>query len=352
MSDLGKKLKEAREAQKLSVSEISLSTKIGARMIKALEEGDHKALPALPFAKGFVRSYAAYLKLDQDEMVRIFLEEMGEGLAPAPTPEEIEEKEAAVSSSASVEALSSGSSFSRFMILGGVLALILAVVGVKSLVEKYKREGEVSEIADSAVIPIEKEETSESLEAAEKAAEMESASESAAKDPKTTVEASEAATTVSESPSTKSAVAPKADLVKNEPPKQELPKPEAPQSEPQKTEPQKVEEKKAEVTPPTPVKEETPTTTEAAATAGPEEKPSSAPKREVLIEALDKVRVSINLGGTNQVLNLEAGEVHLLRSSEAVVLDISDGGAVNLVVNGRSRGVPGSLGQAKKVRFP
>ncbi|NCN95739.1 MAG: hypothetical protein GW917_03365, partial [Bdellovibrionales bacterium] len=217
---------------------------------------------------------------------------------------------------------------------------------------KYKREGEVSEIANSAVIPIEKEETSESSEDAKKAAEMDSASESAAQDQKTTVEASEAATTISESPSTGSTVAPKEDLVKNEPLKQELPKPVAPQPEPQKTEPQKIEEKKAEVAPPTPVKEETPTTSEAVAAREPEEKPSSAPKREVLIEALDKVRVTVSLGGKNQVLNLEAGEVHLLRSSEAVVLDISDGGAVNLVVNGRSRGVPGSLGQAKKVRFP
>ena len=43
--------------------------------LKALEEGNFKILPALPFAKGFVRSYSAYLKLDPDQMVQLFLEE-------------------------------------------------------------------------------------------------------------------------------------------------------------------------------------------------------------------------------------------------------------------------------------
>ena len=44
--------------------------------LKAIEDGRFKDLPGLTYASGFVRSYADYLGLDGEEMVRRFREEI------------------------------------------------------------------------------------------------------------------------------------------------------------------------------------------------------------------------------------------------------------------------------------
>ena len=83
----GKLLKENRESQQLSISEVAMSTKINSAMLKAIEEGQLEKLPAKTFLRGFVQAYASYLKLDVDEVMNMFYEEMG-----STTPEiEIEE---------------------------------------------------------------------------------------------------------------------------------------------------------------------------------------------------------------------------------------------------------------------
>lgn len=74
MDTLGGYLKEAREEQGLTYEQLTAKTRIPEKHLQALEEEDYQRLPAKVFTKGFVRSYARTLGLDEEEAVRRFLE--------------------------------------------------------------------------------------------------------------------------------------------------------------------------------------------------------------------------------------------------------------------------------------
>ncbi len=65
----GATLRETRQAQGLDIPAIANRLKIRSVYLRALEEEDIAALPARPFAIGFLRSYARLLKLDPDPLV-------------------------------------------------------------------------------------------------------------------------------------------------------------------------------------------------------------------------------------------------------------------------------------------
>ncbi len=62
---VGKLLKEARESQSLSVADVAGRIKFAPRQVEALEADDFAHLPELAFVRGFVRSYARLLHLDE-----------------------------------------------------------------------------------------------------------------------------------------------------------------------------------------------------------------------------------------------------------------------------------------------
>lgn len=99
-------------------------------------------------------------------------------------------------------------------------------------------------------------------------------------------------------------------------------------------------------------------TTEAKATAATDAKPETPPtgvkgmKNEIILEALDKVDVKFQVKGETKLLSLAPTQVHTIHSNHSVVLDLSDGGAVNIIVNGRDQGPPGTLGQPKQIKIP
>ncbi|MCG0237912.1 MAG: DUF4115 domain-containing protein [Firmicutes bacterium] len=67
---IGKKLREAREAQGLTLAMAEDATKIRKKYLLALEEGRESDLPGEVYTKGFLRSYANFLGLDGDALVR------------------------------------------------------------------------------------------------------------------------------------------------------------------------------------------------------------------------------------------------------------------------------------------
>jgi cytoskeletal protein RodZ len=74
----GEKLKQEREKRKMTLEEISVSTKIGARMLQALEENKFNQLPGGIFNKGFVRAYSRCIGLDEDQTVADYLQASGD----------------------------------------------------------------------------------------------------------------------------------------------------------------------------------------------------------------------------------------------------------------------------------
>ncbi len=78
MPSFGEKLKLEREKRKITLEQISVSTKIGTRMLQALEEDKFNQLPGGIFNKGFVRAYSRFLGLDEDQTVADYLQASGD----------------------------------------------------------------------------------------------------------------------------------------------------------------------------------------------------------------------------------------------------------------------------------
>lgn len=72
MESFGQQLKSLREQKGLSIQEISEKTKIAIANLELLEKDKFELLPPKVFIKGFVRSYAQCLGVNQDEMVKRF----------------------------------------------------------------------------------------------------------------------------------------------------------------------------------------------------------------------------------------------------------------------------------------
>jgi cytoskeleton protein RodZ len=73
MSSFGARLKHERESRKISLDEIATSTKISKRHLVELEEERFSDLPGGIFNKGFVRAYAKFVGLNEDEMVAAYV---------------------------------------------------------------------------------------------------------------------------------------------------------------------------------------------------------------------------------------------------------------------------------------
>ena len=78
MPSFGEKLKLEREKRKMSLEQISSSTKISTRLLQALEEDKFNRLPGGIFNKGFVRAYASALGLDEEQTIAEYLEASGD----------------------------------------------------------------------------------------------------------------------------------------------------------------------------------------------------------------------------------------------------------------------------------
>jgi cytoskeleton protein RodZ len=72
MGSFGERMRREREMRGITLEEIAESTKIGTRSLRALEEEDFGRLPGGIFNKGFVRSYARYLGIDEDQAISDF----------------------------------------------------------------------------------------------------------------------------------------------------------------------------------------------------------------------------------------------------------------------------------------
>jgi cytoskeleton protein RodZ len=74
VGQFGDKFRKAREKKGISLDDASNVTKIGARMLQAIEEENFEALPGGVFNKGFIRAYAKHLGINDQEAVSEYLE--------------------------------------------------------------------------------------------------------------------------------------------------------------------------------------------------------------------------------------------------------------------------------------
>lgn len=64
---LGEKLREAREERGISLTEVAEQTRISPHYIESIERDDYKPLPGGIFNKGFIKSFAKYVGVNEQE---------------------------------------------------------------------------------------------------------------------------------------------------------------------------------------------------------------------------------------------------------------------------------------------
>jgi cytoskeleton protein RodZ len=75
---LGTFLRNHREQMGISLSEATESTRISARILKAIETDDFNSLPAETFSRGFYSIYAKFLELNPEEVLARYLKSRGQ----------------------------------------------------------------------------------------------------------------------------------------------------------------------------------------------------------------------------------------------------------------------------------
>lgn len=67
---LGEKLRQAREKKGISISEVAEQTRISPIYLESIEKDDYRTLPGGIFNKGFIKSFAKYVGVDEQEAMQ------------------------------------------------------------------------------------------------------------------------------------------------------------------------------------------------------------------------------------------------------------------------------------------
>lgn len=83
----GRWLLQERELRGLGREEVARATKLGPGVIEALESGDPERMPPKAYVFGYLRTYAAAVGLDADDVVLRWQEVVGPEAEPGPEAE-------------------------------------------------------------------------------------------------------------------------------------------------------------------------------------------------------------------------------------------------------------------------
>ena len=89
----GEKLREIRLEKGLTIEDVSKSTKIKTLFLEFIENGEYGKLPSVSYAQGFVKNYAKFLGVPDEEIMAIFRREFNEDKTFKVLPKGFEEKE-------------------------------------------------------------------------------------------------------------------------------------------------------------------------------------------------------------------------------------------------------------------
>lgn len=139
---MGAVLRGKRIAMGLSVADVAAQIRLAPRQIEALEADDLAHLPELPFVRGFVRSYAKLLQLDDQPL-----------LATLPDPHAVTERIEPESVEVPFNARQSSGKQNRLWLVASaaVALLIAAFLGWHYATPKAVERAPVAELTESVI---------------------------------------------------------------------------------------------------------------------------------------------------------------------------------------------------------
>lgn len=164
MKITGELLKAERLKQGLAVADVANSLKLSSRIINSIEAGDISELPAKTFIRGFVKSYAQFLKLDADLILRQFLEEMGstQPLPKTPPPQATTgdsrpkntRVQAPVNASSTSLDLNRDNKKKTAIYISIAIMLLIFILVINNVVEKYQKESRIDKKEVAQIQPL------------------------------------------------------------------------------------------------------------------------------------------------------------------------------------------------------
>lgn len=118
MTELGNRLKEAREELGMSLEDLQEATKIQKRYLKGIEEGNYDMMPGPFYVRAFIKQYAEAVQLDPEQLFEEFKDEV-----PSTYKDEIPEKLSRVQTKKTI----SGKSSKIFDVLPKLLVVVFIV---------------------------------------------------------------------------------------------------------------------------------------------------------------------------------------------------------------------------------
>lgn len=381
MKKTGELLRKAREEKGLSLHEIGLSLKINSKILKAIEDGDKKDLPAKTFLRGFVQSYAHYLKLNPEEVLKIFTTEMGTTKPQLPLESDLEEKspyQPPPKVRTKSESLPAGtaakdekenskkhlprtdsSNFKSISVFLTLIILVALILFTKNVIDRYQKEAQVSSavVETSAERPVEPPTVTSTTPPAETTPPPVNSTPPPNSSSTSTPFVSSQSVGSAPTPAAP-AHPPTTAAPHTTPPPAPSPTPATSPALPVTPTAPSTTVNSATVKPAAPV---TPPATPPAATAVTTQTPKPMPTDpkslggknvEVIIEALDTVEIEYTTpGGRTEKATLNPEQVHTIKTKSGLKLNVTNGGAVNVIVNGKDIGVPGVLGRPIKLSY-
>lgn len=68
--EIGELLRRARDTLRMPIDQAARTLHIRVRYLDAMEKGQFEELPGLPYVRGYIQTYAQFLGLDKDEILR------------------------------------------------------------------------------------------------------------------------------------------------------------------------------------------------------------------------------------------------------------------------------------------
>ncbi len=341
MNKISQMLKDEREKKGLSLHEIGMILKINPKILKAIEDNDTNQLPAKTFLRGFIKAYAQFLKLDVDSILNLFQEEYGSTKPETPaqianqpsinstgqTPAESVVPAKMANSDTPIKKLDSSvipqdNKNKTYTVISGIVLLII-IAFVAKMMDKYQKESTISQdevlsaVGSTTTITIPTTSDSGALSTP-----VDSSTTTTTLAPLNEIINSTTTTTSSTTLTTAPVVTTTSTTLKPHP-----------------------------ITTTTTIPSSTTTTSTTSTTSTSTTLKGKAV--EVIVEALAKVTIRYSFNeGKWETLTLNTDQVHTFRSRSPVKFEFTDGGVVNIIVNGKDIGTPGAKQKPLNISYP
>lgn len=151
MKEIGEKLKETRESIGITIDEVAQDLKIRPSHIEKIEQGNREAFKDVFYLKMFIKNYAKYLGLDEDEIIEEFNDYLFDFTSKINLDDIKKAEKDKIKKDKKIKTVKISSPYTvmknqqrtvpRFLIIGGVIVLAVIIIYVVILlVTKSNKE--------------------------------------------------------------------------------------------------------------------------------------------------------------------------------------------------------------------